>query len=384
MIKPPGTVLLVLNWAPSAQGGVTGVVQQLLANWGDDSRLHARMTVNEWSARTPVDKNDACYFRFSLIDDTRIIRTLKSILQAPIALYRTARFLRSQGIVAVNFHYPEMTPLSVAILKLMRIYSGRLILSYHGTDVRPPKNWLEQLLRPVIFYASDAIVSCSNGLADRLSGTFGLKRDCISTIYNGVNTKLFSPTASDTTSLDEALPDRYILCVGSFIPRKAHDVALRAFARMADSFPDLHLCIAGGEGPCLEDLQTQAASLQLLDRVHFFVGLDPAAVAHALAKAAIFVQPSHAESFPLSVLEAGAVGVPIVASQISGHDEMIFDGETGRLFPDSDDETCAAIITELLSDPAKAHAMSRVFQRRVISEFTWDQCVRQYKSHYAD
>ncbi len=116
--------------------------------------------------------------------------------------------------------------------------------------------------------------------------------------------------------------------------------------------------------------------------MHFFIGLGPADVAHLLARAQLFVQASLAESMPLSVLEAGAVGVPVAASDIPGHDELVFEGDNGRLFKVGDPASCAEVLREMLAQADLSREQGRRLQERVRSSLTWDACVSRYMALY--
>lgn len=171
---------------------------------------------------------------------------------------------------------------------------------------------------------------------------------------------------------------RYLISVGSYIPRKAHDLTVRAFSLVAEEFKDLRLAIAGAHGASLPELQRLIDDLGLHDRVKLFVGLAPEEIAGMLSNATLVVQSAHAESFPLALLEAGAVGAPIVASGIAGHEELIFEGETGRLFEPGSITDCARVIVQALHNESHTEQMAVALRAKVIKEFTWRACVDKY------
>jgi glycosyltransferase involved in cell wall biosynthesis len=119
-------------------------------------------------------------------------------------------------------------------------------------------------------------------------------------------------------------------------------------------------------------------------RIHFFVGLQREAVAYLLASAELCVQAALAESFPLAVLEAGATGTPLAATNISGHDELIEDRATGRLFRSADPADCHRVISEMLSDPHATRAVAVALRSLVLDSFTWKHCVCAYGELYAN
>jgi len=391
MNQPPGAVvniesvqkvLLVLPWSPVHQGGVTGVVQQLMANWDMTQPLKPLLVVDEWEARHMRKQADASYFRFTALPAGPLLRLPLALLRMPQTLYRTWRLLKQERVAAVNFHYAGTSPWGLAALKQLGLYRGRLVLSFHGTDVRLPEGRLDQWLRAFCYRHADAMVACSNSLADRMAQTFQLDRKNIDVVPNGVNTRIFSPEAPQTPALPE-LPERYVVSIGAFIPRKAHADLIQAFHIAFKDDASMHFVLAGADGPTLAQARQQAADLGLAGRVHFLVGLAPADVAHLLARAQLFVQASLAESMPLSVLEAGAVGVPVAASDIPGHDELVFEGATGRLFKAGDPVGCAAVMKDMVESADASRAQGLRLQERVRSSLTWEACVRRYMALYA-
>jgi glycosyltransferase involved in cell wall biosynthesis len=170
------------------------------------------------------------------------------------------------------------------------------------------------------------------------------------------------------------------LNVGAFIPRKNHLLLLHAFALLRDRYPALHLCIAGANGSERQAVEATVRAQGLSEQVHLFVDLDEFQVALLLSKATLCVQTSLAESFPLAVLEAGSSGIPMVASDIPGHQEMVRNGRTGSLFPLGDPFACANAIAAMLDDPNAAARMAAEQKARVRKELTWVSSMRQYES----
>ena len=186
-------------------------------------------------------------------------------------------------------------------------------------------------------------------------------------------------TGRPDTRLSPPPPSKFILNVGAFIPRKNHTLLLRAFALLKDRYPALHLCIAGADGSERQAVEAAVRAYGLSERVDLFVDLDQFQVALLLSKATLCVQTSLAESFPLAVLEAGASGIPMVISDIPGHQEMVRNGRTGSLFPLGDPSTCANAIATMLDDPDAAARMAAEQKARVRKDRTWASSMRQYE-----
>ena len=382
MTSTRSSVLLVLPWSPALQGGVSGVVRQLVAALQREGGPTPLIVVNDWNQARPASDAGFTRVRLQTLVDSSWRSLMSSALRTPLTLWVTHRLLLQHRAVAVNFHYTDHAPLGVVLLKRLGLFRGRLVISFHGTDVHNNSRWLSRWLRAVCLRSADAVVACSSSLADRAAQTLDLDRSRISVIFNGVNSAVFRPGAPMTPTLAGRLPPRYLVNISSFLPKKAHSDLLSAFALLAARYPDLHLCLAGATGPTLDAVRDKAQRLGLSDRIHILVGLDSADVACLLAGAQLCVQPSLAESFPLALLEAAATGVPLAASNIAGHEELIVDQSTGALFRAGDAAHCAEVVGRTLDNMNTCKTMASGLGKRVTSDLTWEACARHYLAVY--
>ncbi len=375
-------VQLILPWTSSAQGGVSGVVNSIREHWSDTNTTRPALVIDDWDSVAPNSRNGEVFFRYSTIDPSTTFALLSSLLKLPFSLCRIHFFLRERNVATVNFHYPGLAPFGIALLKFLGLYKGRIVLSFHGTDVQESENVAERLVRKFIFRYTDSTVACSNSLANRIAGTFLIDRASIDVIYNGVDTTIFHPDANMPASFTVQLPKHYVVNIASYISRKAQTDLLVAFATVVADAPDLHLYFAGAEGPMLETIRDLSKKLNVEKRVFFLVGLQQREVAYLLSNASVCVQPSLAESFSLAILEAAATGVPIAASNIPGHDEVIFNGKTGSLFKASDPADCSRVIKEVLADAESAKTLARNSLDRIEKELSWQACITAYRALY--
>lgn len=148
-----------------------------------------------------------------------------------------------------------------------------------------------------------------------------------------------------------------VIFVGRLEAYKKVDVMLRAMKRLEGRFPEAEIVIIG-RGPAAEGLERLATELGLGPRTRFtgFVPVDERD--RLLAEARVCVFPSEKEGWGLTVIEANAVGTPVVATDADGLRDSVSDGETGFLVPDEDVEAFAARIGVLLEDDDLATRMS--------------------------
>ena len=165
-----------------------------------------------------------------------------------------------------------------------------------------------------------------------------------------------------------------VALVGRLIPVKGHATALRAFAQLRSVHPasELHLF---GAGPCEDELRALAAAFGLGEAVRFRGVLPVGELLAELARLDAAIQPSErdasglVEGVPNSLLEAMALGLPVVATRHGGIPEAVLDGETGLLVAVGDADALAKALLELARDPERRGHLGRAGRAHVEREF---------------
>src|SRR5262249_28267990 len=130
------------------------------------------------------------------------------------------------------------------------------------------------------------------------------------------------------------------------------------------------------------ELERLAADLGLTEHVTF---LGPVSdVPALLARAALFVLPSRTEGISLTLLEAMARGLPVVATRVGGNPEGVADGETGLLVPPADPASLSAAVLSLLRDPQRGRCMGQAGRRRAERHFEVGRMVARYEGLYRE
>ncbi len=144
---------------------------------------------------------------------------------------------------------------------------------------------------------------------------------------------------------------QYVTCVARFHPVKDHVTLLRAFAGVADVRQDVDLLLAG-KGPMQPNIERLAVELQIVDRVRFLgVHSD---VPGLLSASDVFALTSVTESASLTLMEAMATGIPIVATNVGGNPEFVRNEIDGLLFPRGDWMAGTRAMLRVLDDPVLA------------------------------
>jgi glycosyltransferase involved in cell wall biosynthesis len=145
-----------------------------------------------------------------------------------------------------------------------------------------------------------------------------------------------------------------IITVGRLQAPKDPVTFVRALARLA---PDSFTATLVGDGPDREAVEAEVRRLGLAERVK--LAGDRRDVPELLAEGDVFVLSTASEGLPMSILEAMAAGLPVVASHVGGIPEVVEDGRTGLLVPPGDDRALAAAIGRLVADPGLQAELGR-------------------------
>jgi glycosyltransferase involved in cell wall biosynthesis len=158
-----------------------------------------------------------------------------------------------------------------------------------------------------------------------------------------------------------------ILLVGRLAPPKRPDLAVRALHQLGSSVANAELHLVG-DGPLRAETERLAAELGVADRVRFLGARDD--VPQLLAQAACLLLVSDYEGCPLVVVEAMAAGVPVVAAEVGGVNDLLDPGRTGFVTPAGDPVALAARLEEVLAHPALAAEMGAAGRREARSRLS--------------
>ncbi|PVE20960.1 glycosyltransferase [Microvirga sp. KLBC 81] len=255
-----------------------------------------------------------------------------------------------------------------------------VIHTAHGFSLNEP--WFGDALRWWAGLRTDMVVAVSASLREHLVRRARIPASRVVTIINGIDTARFAPSGRSGI-LREALgigPDVPLLgCVARLDPVKNHALLLEAMALLVRQVPDARLVLVG-DGPLREALQERAEALGLGGKVLFAGTL--ADTAPAYRDLDLFVLPSVSEGTSISVLEAMASGIPVVATAVGGTPQLLDGGTCGTLVPSGDPAAMAEAIRRLLTDPVGRTRMARAARERVLEEFGHAAMVRAYEKLY--
>ena len=209
-----------------------------------------------------------------------------------------------------------------------------IIHGEHGWNIDDPlgRNFKRRMVRRILSGAAvDRFVAVSEDIRRWMIDSIGIKDSKITKILNGVDTKRFCPGNKNGArrALGFSEKDVLIGTVGRLDPIKDQQLLLQAFSNLESVEKTLRLIIIG-DGPERKTLESIRETLCCKDRIVFLGERNE--VERILPVLDVFVLPSKNEGMSNTILEAMAVGLPIVATSVGGNPELVTHGKTGLLF----------------------------------------------------
>lgn len=227
----------------------------------------------------------------------------------------------------------------------------------------------------LLFNSADAVIGCSNGVANDLAAHFGVRRERLGTIYNPAYRDDFIASASEPVDHPwlNARERPLLLAAGRLHVVKGFDVLLQAFRIVRESI-DARLVILG-EGKERAALEAQVQTLGLQDVVS--MPGRKATIAPWMARSDLYVLSSRREGLPTVLIESLASGLPVVSTRCpSGPEEILENGRLGTLVAVGDVEGLAQAILAALRAPASEDTRQQL--RKRAAEFSLDRALDRY------
>jgi len=267
------------------------------------------------------------------------------------------------------------------IAAITAAFNGRskLVTTRHG---RPEK--VKELFHKRVISALDTaclrwifseIIAVSQDTAEYLIQMFGPNSKKISVIHNGIAPS-FHPILHQSNSQRGSIT---IGSAGRLFPVKQFDVFIRIAKLVCQEKPEIRFVIAG-EGPEREKIESLIIRYGLKDKIQLLGHLDDM---QAFYKGIdLYINTSAHEGSPMTILEAMAVGLPVIAFSVAGLPEILSDGRDGFVIPDGNYEGFASRIIELTDDYKRLNVIGLHACRKVADRFSVVQMVNSYLAIY--
>jgi len=302
-------------------------------------------------------------------------------LPAAISNWRLGRNLRGHGPGLAHVHAPQ----HYGVLRwgLSRAGVDRIAHVHLEEDVGG--------LRWAFREPPELIVTCARFLVDLVNRALpyeALGRTRVKAIPNAVDTERFAPGRKDQAKKLLGVPSGrpLVLMLANLAPHKGQETVIRATAILKQRGVDVNCWLAGvergGEGHYTQRLRSLIAEAGVEDRICL---LGQRSDAPDLLRAAdFFLLPSTCEGLPLSVLEAQATKVPVLAAPTAGIPEVVNDGTTGFLIPAGDAEGYAQRMSQLLADAGQYRQVVEAAHAHTTRQHNWTTYCRRILELYEE
>jgi glycosyltransferase involved in cell wall biosynthesis len=291
---------------------------------------------------------------------------------------RVAAAAASHGATVLHCHH--YSPFVYAALaRLWRPLGHRVIYTEHGRLSDAPPSRKRWLANGVLRAAPRGVFTVSRELRDHLVDE-GFAARAVDVIYNGIAVGPLPDTGARQRVRDElgVADDTLVLStIARLDAVKDLGVLLRAAGRLLPQLP-LRIVIVG-DGPERRNLEDVAAECGITAHVRFLGHREDAR--RWLAGSDIFVNTSISEGISLTILEAMAAGLPVIATAVGGTPEIVND-DCGRLVPAREPAALAAAILELANAGSRRHELGQAARRRAETLFTIERMVAEYRAVY--
>lgn len=342
----------------------TGGLERLLV---DFSRFHDRhrfaMQFVALSGNgQPADDIRAAGCPVRVLNESVKIRKLRTVVEL-------AKVLRAERIQVVHTHNTYAHFYGSLAAKLAGV--AVIVNTQHGRGCG--KGWKAKWQFRIANRLTQQIVGVSRDAAQLCQHDDPISREKMIAIWNGINLDRFTyvgpklvPTAISVARLSK---------------EKDFPTLIEAVRQVLPHVPDFRLQIVG-DGPERATIEKKISELNLGNHIDLLGERHD--VAQLLTQAGFFVSATRTEGVSLTLLEAMAVGLPIVTTTVGGNPEVVVDGRTGRLVPDGDPLALARAIIDMCNDRGSWTLMGLLGRQRVEENFEIRNMIGCYETLYEE
>ncbi|MEM7652839.1 MAG: glycosyltransferase family 4 protein [Pseudomonadota bacterium] len=304
----------------------------------------------------------------------------RSWLSAAKSCWSLYKVLSAWGPEVIHVHLPVGQALYLSLIQpVLRLrYRTQIVVTLHGPDINlspgvEPRMvpWQRRLLQ-----RADRVVAVSQSLRDQAYDLHPTLMRDIHVVHNGISDEWFISRSEASDG------GKSVLYVGRISHEKGIDTLLEAWARVMKHIPDARLQLFGS-GPQQNAVSHEIAEGGLHQSATLHPAIDAAGVRELMRAATVLVLPSRTEAFPMVLLEAAAMGLPAIASNVGGVAEIIDDGATGSLVDAGDSESLAlALIQHLSISPIEQAEIGAAARAKAENHFRAAVMAESYQRAY--
>lgn len=285
---------------------------------------------------------------------------------------RSFFFLKQQcidnRIDLVHAHMADAASLGWLVARHLKL---PLVISHHGDDIllkcNPVCRWVYFVL---LFFAARYAatnIAVSPSVAERVRKLLRLKQDKVQIVSNGVQVPEDSELELKQAEGGGFRASPVLITVGRLVPLKGQHQLIRAVAKLVEQFPELRLYIVG-DGELAKALTQLAENKRVSGHIEFTGAVEN--VTDYLARSDVYVSGSLSEGMPVSVLEAMACRLPVVASDIPGNLSVVTSGETGILYELENIDDLVEKIVKVATNPELANGLAQRARKMIEANYS--------------
>lgn len=305
------------------------------------------------------------------------------------AIFALRRYLRKNPVHLLHAHGWKAG--LIAALARFGLPHLPLLVTVHNSlppQFRGYRQWLLKKIGAAVLKRADRVIVVSSALSELAEKLYPPTARKLHLIPNGIDVDSLHATSLSVRNDKQAVLKKFGLTVSSdfligtvtrIIREKGVFELVEAFDEIAKTMPNTRLLIIG-DGPAREELILEISRLHVASKIHLLGWIRNAAYLMGIFD--VFVLPSWSEGMPISIMEAMAAGVPVIASNVGGIPELISDGVTGSLVPARDSKRLAKAILDLLNNPKKRQQFGQAAYETISARFKQDAMVNQIAEIY--
>lgn len=355
-------ICFVSDLFDSSYGGVPVVVRRFIEAFTERGHKVTIVTSKGKSREAVEKRENLTVYRFPSL--TLPKSEGEYALSFP-SFHRIRRIYEREGIDVLHCHIPSLLSLACVLEARKKgvpsIATNHLLSETFSRNLFFDSTKFNNFFYKIVnsFYNLVDLVLCPSIYGLKTLRKYGLKPRAL-VLSNGIELSKFNPNL-DHEQFDREFglneENKKVLYVGRLMEEKGLDVLLRAYSIVEAKMPDTNLIIVG-KGHLRASLEDQASKLGL-ENVIFTGFVSDSLLKQAYASSDLFVLPSYAEIQPLVLLEALAMGLPAIGTNVGGVPEMIIEGQNGYVLEPGDHEGLAERTIRILNDDKLREEFSR-------------------------
>ncbi len=290
------------------------------------------------------------------------------------------RLIKTEKVEVVHTHLYDGNKYGRLAAGLARVPA--LISHYHNVYSRRRIKY--HLINRVLSSLNDRILAVSQAVKESVVRCDRISPGKIEVLYNGIDPSRFEGDFMDSEARQQfgVKPEDFLIgVVARLEEQKGHIYLFRALRQLIPDFPQIRVLVVG-DGTLRPVLEAQVTEMGLSEQV-LFVGTRKDIPA-LLAALDLFILPSLWEGFSLAILEALAMGTPVIATAVGGATEVIRSGHDGLLIPPGEESSLVTAVREAILDPRKYGEMGRKGKETVGRKFTVAQHLTRLQDLYLE